>query len=39
VRKKERQRFKSELPKVEHAENKGVLWPFRKRPGALEPQK
>jgi transposase len=26
------------LPNAEYAEIKGVMWPFRKRPAALEPQ-
>jgi transposase len=38
VRKKERKRLKSQLPKAEYAEITGAMWPFRKRPGALEPQ-
>ena len=38
VRKKELQRLKSALPPGEYAEIKGAMWPFRKRPAALEPQ-
>ena len=38
VRKKELKRRKRALPKAEYAEIKGAMWPFRKRPGALEPQ-
>jgi transposase len=38
VRKKELQRLKSALPPAEYAEIKGAMWPFRKRPAALEPQ-
>ncbi len=38
VRKKELKRLKSVLPKAEYAEITGAMWPFRKRPGALEPQ-
>jgi transposase len=38
VRKKELKRLKSQLPKAEYAEITGAMWPFRKRPGALEPQ-
>jgi transposase len=38
VRKKELKRLKSALPKAEYAEIKGAMWPFRKRPGDLEPQ-
>jgi len=37
VRKKELKRLKSALPKVEYAAIKGAMWPFRQRPGALEP--
>jgi transposase len=38
VRKKELKRLKSQLPKAEYAEITGAMWPFRKRPGALEPK-
>jgi transposase len=38
VRKKELKRLKSALPKAEYAEITGAMWPFRKRPGKLEPQ-
>jgi transposase len=38
VRKKELKRLKRVLPKAEYAEIKGAMWPFRKRPGDLEPQ-
>jgi transposase len=38
VRKTELQRLKSALPPAEYAEIKGAMWPFRKRPAALEPQ-
>jgi transposase len=38
VRKKEMQRLKRALPPAEYAELKGAMWPFRKRPAALEPQ-
>ena len=38
VRKKALKRLKSQLPKAEYAEITGAMWPFRKRPGALEPQ-
>ncbi len=38
VRKKELKRLKSQLPKAEYAEITGAMWPFRKRPGDLEPQ-
>jgi transposase len=38
VRKKEIKRLKSAWPKVEYAAITGAMWPFRKRPGALEPQ-
>jgi transposase len=38
VRKKAIQRLKSALPPAEYAEIKGAMWPFRKRPAALEPQ-
>jgi transposase len=38
VRKTELKRLKRALPKAEYAEIKGAMWPFRKRPGALEPQ-
>jgi transposase len=38
VRKKELKRLKSAWPKVEYAEITGAMWPFRKRPGELEPQ-
>jgi transposase len=37
-RKQELQRLKSALPPAEYAESKGTMWPFRKRPAALEPQ-
>ena len=38
VRKKELKRLKSALSQAEYAEIKGAMWPFRKRPGDLEPQ-
>jgi transposase len=38
VRKTELQRLKRALPPAEYAEIKGAMWPFRKRPAALEPQ-
>ena len=38
VRKKELKRLKRALPKAEYAEITGAMWPFRKRPGDLEPQ-
>jgi transposase len=38
VRKTELQRLKSALPPAAYAEIKGAMWPFRKRPAALEPQ-
>ena len=38
VRKKELKRLKSALPPAEYAEITGAMWPFRKRPAALEPQ-
>jgi transposase len=38
VRKKELRRLKRTLPKAEYAEITGVMWPFRKRPGDLEPE-
>jgi transposase len=38
VRQKELKRLKRALPKAEYAEIKGAMWPFRKRPGDLEPQ-
>ena len=38
VRKKELKRLKSQLPKAEYAEITGAMWPFRKRPGDLEPE-
>jgi transposase len=38
VRKKELQRLTRPLPKGEYAEITGAMGPFRKRPGALEPQ-
>jgi transposase len=38
VRKKALKRLKSALPKAEYAEITGAMWPFRKRPGDLEPQ-
>jgi transposase len=37
-RKQALQRRKSQLPKAEDAEITGAMWPFRKRPGTLEPQ-
>jgi transposase len=37
VRKKALQRRKRALPTVEYAEIQGTMWPFRKRPVALEP--
>jgi len=30
--------LKSALPPAEYAENKGAVWPFRKRRAALEPR-
>jgi transposase len=38
VRKKELKRLKSALPQAEYAKITGAMWPFRKRPGDLEPQ-
>jgi transposase len=38
VRKKELKRLKGQLPKAEYAGITGAMWPFRKRPGELEPQ-
>jgi transposase len=38
VRKKELKRLKQALPTAEYAEIKGAMWPFRKRPKALEPE-
>jgi transposase len=38
VRTQELKRLKSALPKAEYAEITGAMWPFRKRPGDLEPQ-
>jgi transposase len=38
VRKKELKRLKSTWPKAEYAEITGAMWPFRKRPEALEPE-
>jgi transposase len=38
VRKKELKWLKDQLPKAEYAEIKGAMWPFRKRPGELEPE-
>ena len=38
VRKKELKRLKRQVSKAEYAEITGAMWPFRKRPGALEPQ-
>jgi transposase len=38
VRQTELQRLKSALPPAAYAEIKGAMWPFRKRPAALEPQ-
>jgi len=38
VRKQELKRLTSALPKAEYAEITGAIWPFRKRPGDLEPQ-
>jgi transposase len=37
VRKGERKRLKRALPKATYAEIQGAMWPFRKRPEALEP--
>jgi transposase len=36
LRKQELRRLKQELPKEEHADLKHTLWPFRKRPTALD---
>jgi transposase len=36
LRKQELRRLKQELPKEEHADLKHTLWPFRKRPAALD---
>jgi transposase len=38
VRQKELKRLKSALPTAEYAEIKGAMWPFRKRPGDLDPR-
>src|SRR6266542_791705 len=38
VRKQERQRLKRALPQAAYAEITGAMWPFRKRPGDLEPE-
>jgi transposase len=38
VRKQELKRLKSQGPKAEYAEITGAMWPFRQRPGELEPQ-
>jgi transposase len=38
VRKTELKRLKRALPKAEYAEITGAMWPFRQRPGALDPQ-
>jgi transposase len=38
VRKKELKRLKRQLSKAEYAEITGAMWPFRRRPGELEPQ-
>jgi transposase len=38
VRKKELKRLKQALPTAEYAEITGAMWPFRKRPKALEPE-
>jgi transposase len=38
VRTKELKRLKSAWPKAEYATITGAMWPFRKRPGDLEPQ-
>ena len=38
VRKQELQRLKRALPKAAYAEITGAMWPFRKRPGELEPE-
>jgi transposase len=38
VRKKELKRLKRQVSKAEYAEITGAMWPFRKRPGELEPQ-
>jgi len=38
VRQKELKRLKSTWPKAKYAEIKGAMWPFRKQPGALEPE-
>ena len=38
MRKKALQRLKSARPPAEYAEIKGAMWPFRKRPAALDPQ-
>jgi transposase len=37
-RQKDLKRLKRALPKAEYAEITGAMWPFRKRPGDLEPQ-
>jgi transposase len=38
VRKQELKRLKRARPKAEYAETTGAMWPFRQRPGDLEPQ-
>jgi transposase len=38
VRKQELKRLKRQLSKAEYAEITGAMWPFRKRPGELEPE-
>jgi transposase len=38
VRKQELKRLKRALPKAAYAEITGAMWPFRKRPGELEPE-
>jgi len=38
VRQTELKRLKRAWPKAQYAEITGAMWPFRKRPGALEPQ-
>jgi transposase len=38
VRKQELKRLKRALPKAEYAEITGAMWPFRTRPGDLEPE-
>jgi transposase len=37
-RKKALKRLKSQWPKAEYAEITGAMWPFRQRPGDLDPQ-